>query len=183
MATEHTSARSADTPTDISDRVNNRSHRPQSQRFAEFMTSGWAPRADLGITPRAVSAFTAARREAVSHRFPGERLVIPAGSLKVRSNDTDYRFRPHSGFAHLTGFGTDEEPDAVLVLDPTFDDQGTPAGTRHSCLSGHWQAETHKSSTPILGTANFGWERAPRWTMSPLQAGYGQYTSTRFQTC
>ncbi len=128
MATEHTSARSADTPTDISDRVNNRSHRPQSQRFAEFMTSGWAPRGDLGITPRAVSAFTAARREAVSHRFPGERLVIPAGSLKVRSNDTDYRFRPHSGFAHLTGFGTDEEPDAVLVLDPTFDDQGTPNG-------------------------------------------------------
>jgi Xaa-Pro aminopeptidase len=45
--------------------------------------------------------------------------VIPAGGLKVRSNDTDYRFRPHSAFAHLTGLGTDREPDAVLVLEPT----------------------------------------------------------------
>ena len=39
----------------------------------------------------------------------------------MRSNDTDYRFRPHSAFAHLTGLGTDQEPDAVLVLDPTDD--------------------------------------------------------------
>src|SRR5690606_4247154 len=50
--------------------------------------------------------------------FPGDRLVIPAGPLKVRSNATDYRFRPHSPFAHLTGLGTDQEPDAVLVLHP-----------------------------------------------------------------
>ena len=55
----------------------------------------------------------------MSAQFPGERLVIPAGGLKVRSNDTDYRFRPHSAFAHLTGLGTDREPDAVLVLEPT----------------------------------------------------------------
>ena len=39
----------------------------------------------------------------------------------TRSNDTDYRFRPHSAFAHLTGLGTDEEPDAVLVLHPEDD--------------------------------------------------------------
>ena len=53
--------------------------------------------------------------------FPGQRLVIPAGGLKIRSNDTDFRFRPHSAFAHLTGLGTDREPDAVLVLEPTDD--------------------------------------------------------------
>jgi Xaa-Pro aminopeptidase len=60
-----------------------------------------------------------ARRAEASERFPGGRLVIPAGGYKIRSNDTDYRFRPHSAFAHLTGLGTDREPDAVLVLEPT----------------------------------------------------------------
>jgi Xaa-Pro aminopeptidase len=35
----------------------------------------------------------------------------------VRSNDTDFRFRPHSAFAWLTGLGSDREPDAVLVID------------------------------------------------------------------
>ena len=47
--------------------------------------------------------------------------MIPAGGLKIRCNDTDFRFRPHSAFAHLTGLGTDREPDAVLVLEPTDD--------------------------------------------------------------
>src|SRR5919199_905980 len=60
--------------------------------------------------------------EKLSARFPGERLVIPAGRLRTRSNDTDYRFRPHSAFAHLTGLGTDQEPDAVLVLEPRSSD-------------------------------------------------------------
>src|SRR5699024_616471 len=57
----------------------------------------------------------------ISAAFPGERLVLPAGGLKVRSNDTDYVFRPHSAFAHLTGLGSDREPDTVLVLDPLED--------------------------------------------------------------
>src|SRR5699024_3129875 len=69
--------------------------------------------------PASVAAV--ARRAKVSELFPGDRLVIPAGGLKVRSNDTDFRYRPHSAFAHLTGLGTDREPDAVLVLEPTDD--------------------------------------------------------------
>jgi Xaa-Pro aminopeptidase len=59
------------------------------------------------------------RRRALAEAHPGERLVIPAGGFKVRANDTDYRFRPHSAFAWLTGLGSDREPDAVLVLEPT----------------------------------------------------------------
>jgi Xaa-Pro aminopeptidase len=59
-----------------------------------------------------------ARRERLSARFPGERLVVPAGGLQVRSNDTDHRFRPHTAFAYLTGLGGDTEPDCVLVLEP-----------------------------------------------------------------
>lgn len=113
---------------DLKDRVNNRSHRPDSRNFKEFMMSDWAPRRDLGITAGEFAQFTPARRDAVSAAFPGERLVVPAGGLKVRSNDTDYRFRPHTAFAHLTGFGTDQEPDAVLVLNPVFAADGTATG-------------------------------------------------------
>jgi len=45
-------------------------------------------------------------------------LVVPAGSRKVRSNDTDYRFRAHAAFAHLTGLGGEHEPGAVLTIGP-----------------------------------------------------------------
>ena len=44
---------------------------------------------------------------------------FPRAGSRSRANDTDYRFRPQSAFAHLTGLGTDREPDAVLVLEPT----------------------------------------------------------------
>jgi len=93
--------------------------RPTTEEFRQFVRSGWAPRPS-GTPERAeVAEYAARRRDQVSSRFPGERLVIPAGGLKVRSNDCDYVFRPHSAFAHLTGFGSDREPDAVLVLEPT----------------------------------------------------------------
>ncbi|GAA4417086.1 aminopeptidase P family protein [Georgenia halophila] len=102
----------------LSERVNNRSQRPSSQAFREFIADGWATRKE-GLPERSPAAdYAAARRAAVGGLFPGERLVVPAGQLVTRSNDTDYRFRPHSAFAHLTGMGTDEEPDAVLVLHP-----------------------------------------------------------------
>jgi Xaa-Pro aminopeptidase len=39
----------------------------------------------------------------------------------VRSNDTDYPYRAHSAFAHLTGWGSDSVPGSVLVLEPTSD--------------------------------------------------------------
>jgi len=91
---------------------------PSPEAFRKFISSGWAPRSDERPARAEVAEFAAQRREAVSQAFPGERLVIPAGGLKVRSNDTDYVFRPHSAFAHLTGLGADREPDAVLVLEP-----------------------------------------------------------------
>jgi Xaa-Pro aminopeptidase len=102
----------------LSDRGSNRSQRPTSEAFRAFIADRWAdrPARDAGAAP--VAGYAAARRARISELFPGERLVIPAGPLKTRSNDTDYRFRPHSAFAHLTGLGTDQEPDAVLVLHP-----------------------------------------------------------------
>ncbi|MFI9487598.1 aminopeptidase P family protein [Promicromonospora sp. NPDC052451] len=116
------------------DRGSNRSHRPASTAFKNFVMSQWAPRAELGLTPSAAEAYTGARRAALSERLPGVRLVIPAGSLKTRSNDTDYRFRPHSAFAHLTGLGTDQEPDAVLVLHPVEDGAGDDGSGHHAVL-------------------------------------------------
>src|SRR5438128_4200248 len=93
-------------------------HRPSSPAFRAFIAAGWADRPGGLPAPLESARWTPARREAISARFPGERLVLPAGALRPRSNDTDYRFRPHSAFAHLTGLGTDREPDAVLVLEP-----------------------------------------------------------------
>ncbi len=92
---------------------------PFSEAFKTFIASGWAPHpTELpDLLPAAGAA--GARREAISAQFPGDRLVLPAGGLQIRANDTDHRFRPHSAFAHLTGLGTDREPDAVLVLEPT----------------------------------------------------------------
>lgn len=71
--------------------------------------------------PRAQAPFAAARRAKVSEAFRGRRLVIPAGSFKQRSNDTDYPFRAHSAFVHLTGWANESEPDSLLVFEPTDD--------------------------------------------------------------
>ncbi|GAA4357805.1 aminopeptidase P family protein [Angustibacter luteus] len=92
--------------------------RPTSEAFKAFIAKGWAARPSDLPQQAEVAPYAAARRDAVSAAFPGERIVIPAGGLKVRSNDTDYIFRPHSAFAHLTGLGADREPDSVLVLEP-----------------------------------------------------------------
>ncbi|TQL47371.1 Xaa-Pro aminopeptidase [Homoserinimonas aerilata] len=97
----------------------NRSTTPASEAFTTFISSGWADRTDAIPAPREQAAFAAARRQRVSAMHPGKRLIIPAGAAKVRSNDTDYPFRAHSAFSHLTGWGSDSEPGAVLVMEPS----------------------------------------------------------------
>jgi Xaa-Pro aminopeptidase len=92
--------------------------RPTTDEFRAFVAEDWAPRRPGATAPSEAAPYAAARRARVSEAFAGERLIVPAGGLKVRSNDTDYVFRPHSAFAHLTGLGGDREPDAVLVLEP-----------------------------------------------------------------
>lgn len=86
-----------------------------SDELAANMKSGWADTELHGLEPIAQAAYTAARRAALSARFPGERLVIPAGNLKTRSNDTEYAFRASTEYAYLTG---DQTQDGVLVLEP-----------------------------------------------------------------
>ena len=95
-----------------------RSSRPWTPAFQEFMTQHWE-QVDYAHAPLGTAPYAAERRARLSEKFPGKTIVIPAGSLTTRSNDTDYRFRPSSDFAYLTGLGADHEPDAVLVLWPT----------------------------------------------------------------
>ncbi len=91
-----------------------------SDQFAEFMRSGWAPSDYEGLEPLEVVTYAFARRQVLSAAFPGIRLVLPAGGYKVRANDTDYQYRPHSAFAYYSGVqGADATADAVLVMEPT----------------------------------------------------------------
>lgn len=91
---------------------------PFSEPFRKFICTGWADYDSSGYQELAAAKWTPARRDAVRKAFPGKTLIIPAGPLKVRNNDCDYRYRPHTTFAHLSGLGTDREPDAVLVISP-----------------------------------------------------------------
>jgi Xaa-Pro aminopeptidase len=111
----------AEGATEASDRNANRSTTPGSDRFKDFLSTGWAERDDALPGARPQAAYAAERRAAVSAAFPGVRLIVPAGDMKQRANDTDYPFRAHSAFAHLTGWGSDSEPGAVLVLEPRGD--------------------------------------------------------------
>ncbi|PZQ88134.1 MAG: Xaa-Pro aminopeptidase [Leifsonia xyli] len=103
----------------------NRSTTPSSDAFREFISGGWADRPDAAPSPRPQAAFAAARRLRLAARFPGATLVIPAGQPKVRSNDTDYPYRAHSAFSHLTGWASDTVPGAVLVIGPGEDAPAT----------------------------------------------------------
>ncbi|MEV0963819.1 aminopeptidase P family protein [Streptomyces sp. NPDC049910] len=87
-----------------------------SDELAANMKSGWADTELHGLEPIAQAAHTERRRAALSARFPGERLVIPAGNLRTRSNDAEYAFRASTEYAYLTG---DQSHDGVLVLEPT----------------------------------------------------------------
>lgn len=92
---------------------------PPSDVYADFMTTGWAPSPLHGIVQDAVIPFVYARRAKLSEAFTGLRIIIPSGNSKVRSNDTDYRFRPHSAFVYYTGVqGEEVTSDAVLVMEP-----------------------------------------------------------------
>jgi len=89
-----------------------------SEELSALMRTGWADTERRELTREEQAPYAAARRAALSARFPGERLVIPSGNLKVRSNDDTYPFRPYSGYVHMTG---DQARDGALVLEPRAD--------------------------------------------------------------
>jgi Xaa-Pro aminopeptidase len=90
------------------------SHDPAvPEAYAAFMRTGWGER-ELDVPAHPITDWARARRERLTEQFPGERLVIPSGGFKVRSNDTDYRFRAETAHTYLSG---NQTSDAVLVIE------------------------------------------------------------------
>lgn len=94
-----------------------RTRTPQNRKFLEYMGSNWASKKETLPKKAAVAKHAAKRRDAVAKAFKGKVLVFEAGAAKTRSNDTEYIYRAHSAFAHLTGWGSATVPDSVLVID------------------------------------------------------------------
>jgi Xaa-Pro aminopeptidase len=93
-----------------------------SDLFANFMKSGWTPSSLGDLPPLEVVTYAFTRRQVLSEAFKGIRLVLPAGGYKVRANDTDYNYRPHSAYVYYSGVqGADATAEAVLVLEPSGD--------------------------------------------------------------
>ena len=97
----------------------NRSRTPQSAEFLKFISENWADAPRSEVPQWEVAQYAAKRRGALAKKFKGKVLVIEAGGMKTRSNDTEYRYRPHTAFHYLTGWGTATVPDSVLVIDAT----------------------------------------------------------------
>lgn len=121
-------------PQPLSERGRNRSRRPDSEAFRSFLAKHWRARPADHTSPDGGALHAALRRLMLSRQLDSKRLVIPAGTLKVRAGDCDYRFRAHSAFAHLTGLGARCEPDSVLILEPVGRGQGDNGGHHRATL-------------------------------------------------
>lgn len=91
---------------------------PRAPIVGPELTQGWGRRVPDARRPdphrdMPTPEVLASRRTALAQAFPGDTLVIPAGGFRVRSNDTDYRFRAHSAHVWLTG---NQLPESVLVI-------------------------------------------------------------------
>jgi Xaa-Pro aminopeptidase len=88
---------------------------PITEAYAAIMRGNWAD-SERETSRTEVSLQTANRRAQLHSAFPNERLVVPAGRMKPRSNDQFYRFRPNSNYVWLTG---DQSSDGVYVQEPS----------------------------------------------------------------
>lgn len=85
------------------------------EKFRKFMEEGWLDNEPVNV-PVTVPESRKLRRMRVGEAFPSSLILLPAGTLRKRSNDCDYPFRPHSDFIYCTGYA---ECDAVLAMVPT----------------------------------------------------------------
>jgi Xaa-Pro aminopeptidase len=156
--------------------TSNRSTTPASTAFSDFVSSSWADREEVDPPAREQAPFAADRRRRLSALHVGARLVIPAGRLKQRSNDTDFPFRAHSAFAHLTGWGADSEPGAVLVLEPVA--EGSSAdGSAHTATL-YFRERAGRDSDEFYANAEIGefWI-GPRPSLRQVAADLGIATA------
>ncbi|WP_236542040.1 aminopeptidase P family protein [Spiractinospora alimapuensis] len=103
----------------------NGAYQSVSEELSAWMRTGWADTERRDLDPCEQAPYAAKRRAVLSARFPGERLIIPSGRLKTRSNDTEYPFRAACDYVYLTG---DTSEGGVLVLEPR-------AGHGHEALA------------------------------------------------
>jgi Xaa-Pro aminopeptidase len=83
--------------------------------FRAHVRHSWGPGdRDVRLHEGAAKA-AAAHRERLSAALPGQRIAVASGWAPVRSNDSDYGFRPDSDFSWLTGCAAEG---AVLVMRP-----------------------------------------------------------------
>lgn len=142
---------------------------PKTQAFTDYIGSGWADRSHDLPAPRPLAADAARRRQQLSARHVGTRLVIAAGDARVRSNDTDFPFRAHSAFSWLTAWGADSEPGAVLVFEPV--------GDAHE-VTLHFTPAAGRDTDEFYANASIGefWV-GPRPTLAQVGADLGLATA------
>ncbi|WP_445338362.1 aminopeptidase P N-terminal domain-containing protein [Clavibacter sp. CFBP 8614] len=156
--------------------TSNRSTTPASTAFSDFVSTNWADREEVDPPAREQAPFAADRRRRLSALHVGTRLVIPAGRLKQRSNDTDYPFRAHSAFAHLTGWGADSEPGAVLVLEPVAAGSAADGSAHEATL--YFRERAGRDSDEFYANAEIGefWI-GPRPSLRQVAADLGLSTA------
>ena len=98
----------------MEENVRTESHdQPIPEAYAAFMREGWEDR-ERDVARHPIAPYAEDRRARLAGLFPGERLVLPGGTFKVRANDTDYRFRPDTAHTYFSG---NQTSDAVLVIE------------------------------------------------------------------
>jgi Xaa-Pro aminopeptidase len=142
-----------------------RTHDPRTPAaLVELMSRDWAPTSSFAERPHPAAPRYRERRSALAALFPGVHLLIPSGVPKVRSNDSDYRFRPGSDHYWLTGH---TEPGGVLLLragaeghDPTLyleprSDRSSPAFFTNASTGELWVGPRRgvEETAHLLGVA------------------------------
>jgi Xaa-Pro aminopeptidase len=98
----------------LTEGLHTESHDPAvPDAYSRFMRTGWGG-TDVDLPPHPIAGPAARRRAALASMFPGERLVLPSGGFKVRSYDTEYRFRSDTAHTYYCG---NQTSDAVLVIE------------------------------------------------------------------
>lgn len=92
-----------------------------SDVFSQFMLSNWEILPKPTPTKARSACYTQTRRKRLSALFPSQRIIIYAGWMKTRANDTHFLFRADSSFVYFTGWTTECVPGAVLVFEPVAD--------------------------------------------------------------
>jgi Xaa-Pro aminopeptidase len=87
-----------------------------------FMLAGWGDAAPVLAADNPVIAYTVERRARLAQALPAELLMIPCGAPRVRSNDTDYGFRPGTDHVWLTG---NTGASSVLLVDTSGGEAGS----------------------------------------------------------